>query len=268
MKTLQFKEGTLTIKALDEMSEEKNRTSEHKKAMECDDMEDEKALQQKSYRKVIDYIKSQIREGSLVSGGRLPAERELSIQLGVSRNSVREAIRTLEIMGVITSQHGAGNYLSGNFENNLVESLTMMFLLNQIDYHQISQLRRALELQALVLAIDNITEEEVAQLERVLAKLEHETEEINVILDKQLHYTIAQASRNTLIVTILQALSDLIDQFIYDLRRDILSTEDSRIILNQAHDEMLRSIVTRDKNLAYQAISKHFDIVDIKLREK
>lgn len=231
-------------------------------------MEEDKAQQQKSYRKVIDYIKKQILEGNLQLGGKLPAERDLSNLLGVSRNSVREAIRTLDIMGVISSQQGAGNYLTGNFQNNLVESMSMMFYLNQIDYQQVSQLRRALEMQALILAIDNITDPEIAQLERILNQLEKETEEINVILDKQLHYNIAIASGNTLIINILQALSDLIDQFIYDLRSDILRTEDSRKILNEAHDEMLKSIITRDKNLAYAAISKHFDIVDIKLSEK
>jgi GntR family transcriptional repressor for pyruvate dehydrogenase complex len=228
---------------------------------------EEKGLQQKSYTKVIDYIKKQIREGKLTSGGRLPAERELSLTLGVSRNSVREAIRTLDIMGVISSQQGAGNYLTGNFENNLVESMSMMFLLNQITYQQISQLRRALEMQALILAIDNISDEEIAELEQTIALLENETEEINVILDKKLHYTIAIASRNILIVDILQALTELIDQFIKDLRRDILSSPDSRIILNEAHNDMMRSIITRDKKLASEAINKHFGIVDEKLRE-
>ncbi len=230
-------------------------------------MEEDKNLQQKSYRKVLDYIKTQIREGKLTIGGRLPAERELSNQLGVSRNSVREAIRTLDIMGVIVSQQGAGNYLSGNFENNLVETMSMMFFLNQIDYRQISQLRRALEMQALMLAIDYITKPEIERLKSILAQLEHETEEINVVLDKQLHYNIAQASRNTLFVNILQALSDLIDQFISDLRKDILSTQKSRTILNEAHNDMVKSLVLRDKNLAYEAISKHFDIIDFNLND-
>ena len=230
-------------------------------------MDEDKIVQQKSYRKVIDYIKEQIRAGNLEMGGKLPAERELSNLLGISRNSVREAIRTLDNMGVIVSQHGAGNYLAGNFEHNLVETMSMMFFLNQIDYQQISQLRRALELQALILAIDNITRPEIEMLEKTLGKLEKEAEEINVILDKQLHYGIAKASKNTLVVSILNALSEVIDQFIYDLRRDILSTEDSRKILNEAHDEMLRSLITKDKSLAYSAINKHFDIIDIKLKE-
>lgn len=229
---------------------------------------EEKELQQKSYLKVIDYIKMQMKEEKLAIGEKLPAERDLSAILGVSRNSVREAIRTLDIMGVISSQQGAGNYLTGNFEKNLVESMSMMFLLNQINYKQISQLRRGLELQALILAIDHITDEEVNRLKQILSQLENEREEINVILDKQLHYNIALASRNILIMNILQALSELLDQFISDLRRDILSTEDSRIILMEAHNEMVQSIINKDKKLAYQAIEKHFNIVDIKLGEK
>jgi GntR family transcriptional repressor for pyruvate dehydrogenase complex len=171
-------------------------------------------------------------------------------------------------MGVIKSHQGAGNYLAGNFENSLAESLSIMFLLNQFDYQQISQLRRGLEMQALMLAIDNITVDEIAELIQIISQLEHEKEEINVILDKRFHYNIAKASRNVLISNILQALSDLIDQFIYDLRRDILSTEDSRIILNEAHYEMMKSLITRDKSLAREAINKHFGIVDEKLHEK
>lgn len=224
-------------------------------------------IQKKSYTKVIDYIKEQIRIGALHIGGKLPAERELSEKLGVSRNSVREAIRTLDIMGVISSQQGAGNYLSGNFENNLVESISMMFLLNQVDYNQISQLRHGLEMQAIWLAIDYISDEEIEELKQVITELEHKTEADNVILDKRLHYTIAKASRNVLIIDILQALSDLIDKFIIDLRTEILSSEDSRDRLMEAHNEMINSILRRDKDSAYLAINKHFGIIDEKLKQ-
>ena len=228
---------------------------------------EDQGLHKKSYTKVIEYIKEQIKLGKLVVGGKLPTERELSILLGISRNSVREAIRTLDIMGAITSLQGAGNYLTGNFENNLVESLSMMFLLGQVDYRQISQLRRALEMQALLLAIDNISEKETAQLVQIISNLEKGPEENNVILDKQLHYNIALASGNTLIFNILQALSEIIDQFILDLRRDILSSDDSSLLLHEAHTEIIKSIITKDRKLAYEAINKHFDIIDNKLHE-
>lgn len=225
----------------------------------------EKGLNKKSYTKVIDYIKNQIKIGVLKTGGKLPTERELSEMLGVSRNSVREAIRTLDIMGVISCQQGAGNYLSGNFKYNLEESLSMMFLLNQINYKEISQLRRGLEMQALILAIDNISDQEIIELEKVVSRLENETEENNVILDKQLHYNIALASKNHLIIDILHALSQVIDQFIVDLRREILSSDDSKGYLREAHNDIIKSLTTKDKNLAYEAINKHFQIIDEKL---
>lgn len=222
---------------------------------------------EKSYTKVINYIKGLIREEKLLIGGKLPAERELSEMLGVSRNSVREAIRTLDIMGVISSQHGAGNFLIGNFENNLIESLSMMFLLNQIDYKQISQLRRALEMEALMLAIDNITEEEIQVLRQIISQLEKETEANNVVLDKQMHYNIALASKNSLIINILQALSEVLDKFIVDLRREILSQQDTRQVLMEAHMGMVESLIIRDKILAYESINKHFGVIDLKLSQ-
>lgn len=228
---------------------------------------EERGSREKSYMKVIEYIKKQIRNETLAIGGKLPAERELSEILGISRNSVREAIRTLDIMGVISSQQGAGNFLTGNFENNLVESLSMMFLLNQIDYKQISQLRRALEMEALLLAIDNITEDEIQTLKQIVSQLENETEANNVVLDKMLHYNIAKASKNALIINILEALSEVLDKFIVDLRREILSREDSRKLLMDAHNGMVESLIVKDKNLAYESINNHFGVVDEKLKE-
>ncbi|MEY8352773.1 FCD domain-containing protein [Lachnospiraceae bacterium 54-53] len=224
-------------------------------------------IQEKSYMKVINYIKDQIQIGELSIGEKLPAERELSEILGISRSSVREAIRTLDHMGVISSQQGAGNFLTGNFENNLVECLSMMFMLNKIDYRQISQLRRSLETEALMLAIDNITEEEIAALKKIISQLETETEINNVALDKKMHYNIALASRNTLIIYILQALSEVLDKFIGDLRKEILSREDSRKSLQEAHNGMIESLIIRDKKLAYESINKHFGIIDQKLKD-
>lgn len=224
-------------------------------------------LEKKSYTKVIDYIKKQIMAGELKTDEKLPAERELSEILGVSRNSVREAIRTLDFMGVVSSQHGAGNYLTGSFENNMAESMSMMFLLNQISYKQISQLRRGLEVQALMIAIDNAGEQEVNRLVQINSQLENQDEENNVILDKQLHYSIAAASGNILIINILQALSDVMDKFIADLRSEILMEEDSRKQLQCAHNEIVKSLLIKDKALGLNAMNRHFNVVDEKISE-
>ena len=85
--------------------------------------------QKKAYEIVIDYIKQQIRNRELMIGELLPPERELSEKLGVSRNSVREALKILSVIGVISSRQGAGNCVSCDFDNYLVDTFSMMFIL-------------------------------------------------------------------------------------------------------------------------------------------
>lgn len=111
----------------------------------------------KTYETVINYIKSEILNGDLSKGQKLLPERELALKIGVSRTSVREALRSLEILGVIESVQGAGNYITGNIEKSISETLSMMFLLQQTDSRQLSELRESLELKAIELAIENMS---------------------------------------------------------------------------------------------------------------
>ena len=94
-----------------------------------------------THLKVIDYIKDEIRLGHLGLGDALPPERALAEQLDVSRNSVREAIRVMEIMGTVVSTQGAGHFISNHFEASLVETLSFMFYLKELSFQEISQLR-------------------------------------------------------------------------------------------------------------------------------
>jgi len=217
----------------------------------------------KAYEKVVQHIKGEILLENLKQGQKLPPERELAEQLGVSRNSVREALRTLDVLGVINSTQGAGNSVSVNFEKSMIESLSIMFMMRKTDYQEISELRKALEKQAIVLAADNITAEQIELLEDLVIRLaEDENEATNVILDKKLHYTIAQASGNHLIFSILQALSSVMDMFISDLRRQIISSERGRSRLQNIHEHMVFSLKKRDKSEAYEAMSSHFRIIE------
>lgn len=216
----------------------------------------------KAYERVVQHIKSEILHDNLKQGQKLPPERELAEQLGVSRNSVREALRTLDVIGVITSTQGAGNSVSVNFEKSMVESLSIMFLMRKTDYEQISELRKALEEQAMVLAVERITPEQIRQLEELVVLLAaSEDEATNVILDKKLHYTIAQASGNQLIFSILQALSSVMDLFISDMRRKIISSEAGRHRLQNIHEQMVYTLKRGDRQGAYEAMSSHFRII-------
>lgn len=223
----------------------------------------ERKGQAKAYENVIAYIKEEILNGNLVQGQKLPPERELAEHLGVSRNSVREALRTLDIIGMVKSTQGAGNSISCDFEKSLVESMSMMFLMEKIDYRQLSELRRGLEEQAIVLATERITEEQIRQLEKLVTELAvTKDEKVNVILDKKLHYTIATAGGNQLILLVLQALNDVMDLFIKDLRQKIMAGERGGSRLQNIHERMVDALKSRDKTAAYKAMEDHFKIID------
>ena len=102
---------------------------------------------ERAYEKIINYVEQQVMQGRYKKGDKLPPERELAALLGASRNSVREGLGILERMGAISSQQGAGNFISDNFEKTLVEVMTLMFILEEGTFREISEFRYALETQ-------------------------------------------------------------------------------------------------------------------------
>ena len=152
------------------------------------------AEQPKSYEKVLTYLEDSLRRGQLSLGDPLPPERELAEQLGISRNSVREAVRLLEHMGFIVSNQGAGNFICCNIQRNLQDSFDLLMLLQQIDYRRLGELRAGLELQAALLALGRITDEQVRELSGMVEEMASCSSKRAAQLDKQLHDTIAAIS--------------------------------------------------------------------------
>ena len=123
---------------------------------------------EKAYVTVIAYIKQLVQDGQLAFGGKLPSEREMMATLGLGRNSIREALRTLENMGLISCVHGKGNFLVNQIGESFSSVFSMLLFLKQSNFDEVQQLRRGLEMQSLLLAIqtaDCTTAAAQAQLE-------------------------------------------------------------------------------------------------------
>lgn len=218
---------------------------------------------QKAYRNVIDYFKKKIIEGELRPGEKLPPEREIAERLNVSRNSVREAIRIMDMTGVISSQQGSGNYITCEFQKSLAETMTMMFAMDQINYRQISQIRQALECLALSLAIEHASEEQIKAMEALVKELDKSMDdEKNAMLDKKIHFTLAQASGNILVLDFLEACSGVIDAFIHDMREEILRTEERKNLLNEYHKKLVEALKEKDEKKGIDALEHHFAMID------
>ena len=225
--------------------------------------------QQKAYKGVIDYFKKKIMDGELRPGEKLPPERDIAERLNVSRNSVREAIRIMDMTGVISSQQGSGNYITCEFQKSLAETMTMMFAMDQIDYKQISQIRRALECLAFSLAIEHASEEQIKEMESLVKELDKSTDDVkNAALDKKLHFMLAQSSGNILVLDFLEACSGVIDSFIHDMRAAILRTEERKKLLNECHKKLIEALKEKDETKGQEALKRHFILINEILEEK
>ena len=226
-------------------------------------MKEESVQQGKAYERVITYIKTEILKGSLKQGEKLPPERELAEKLGVGRNSVREALRTLSLMGFISSTQGAGNFVSCDIEKNLAESTQMMMLLGATDYRQVSELRQGLESQAVLLASERISPAQLSELEDIVWQLRDEDDlERSTMLDKRLHYLIGEAAGNPLIMVILRAMSETIDGFISHMREKMMKDEVYRKKLQDAHQGIVLALQDRNGTEAVRMMREHFQVVD------
>ena len=139
----------------------------------------------------------------------------------------------------------------------------MMFAMDQIDYIQISQIRYSLERLAFTLALDHASEEEIKLMEDCVNKLDKSTDaSVNNELDKKIHYTLARASGNILILDILESCSGVIDEFVKDLRREIIQEESSKEGLNDCHHRIVRALREHDREAGILALKEHFSMID------
>ena len=221
------------------------------------------AREEKAYARVIEKVKKMILSGELKPGEKLPPEREFAEELEVSRNSVREAIRIMDMMGIVSSQQGSGNYVTCEFQKSIPETMAMMFAMDQVNDKQISQVRYSLEVLAFTLALDRVREEDLAKMEECVEKLDKNGDsKNNATLDKIIHYTLARASGNQLLIDILEACSGVFDIFIEDMRYGILKNENRKTELNECHRHLVDALREGDREKGLQALRWHFEMID------
>jgi GntR family transcriptional repressor for pyruvate dehydrogenase complex len=157
----------------------------------------------------IDKIKGMIVSGELAPGDRLPREADLAQRLGLSRNSLREAVRALSLIRILDVRQGDGTYVTSLDPSLLLDALTFV-----VDLHQdrsvlaLMEARRLLEADAAALAAQRIEPEQLAELRRLLdAMRASSTIEELVQNDLAFHRTIADAAGNPVIAKLLDSLS-------------------------------------------------------------
>ena len=158
--------------------------------------------------RAITAIKQMVVDGELKPGDRLPPEKELSERIGVSRNSLREAVKALSVIRVLDVRQGDGTYVTALEPEQLLESLAFVLDLHQdASYVEILEIRRLLEPVAVEQACPHLTEEDFAALERIMEDLDasYGIEEL-VDADVAFHRLINDRCPNDYLSTLLESL--------------------------------------------------------------
>jgi DNA-binding FadR family transcriptional regulator len=217
----------------------------------------------RTHEHVLAQIEQQILDGRLAAGDRLPGERELAEYLGVSRAGVREALRVLEALGVLSAGVGsgpsAGSVVRGEGSEALANLLRLHLALSRFTQREVMEVRVQLERWAVSEAAVHATADDLARLRSVVLSMRQPEigyEQFNE-LDTGFHVSVAEMSGNALLGTLMRALRDAV-------RREMLavfeSLADWRAIadtLADQHQEIVDALAAGDSAGAAGLVERH-----------
>jgi GntR family transcriptional repressor for pyruvate dehydrogenase complex len=205
----------------------------------------------------VERIRSFIEGGGMAVGSRLPGERELSERLGISRGSVREALRELEVVGLVEVRARSGTYVKDPSRDMLRISLRQWLVSHEESVRQIFELRELIEPGAAALAARRAEASDLAALRQSLVEMEDCIERENlvgaILSDAWFHHAITRAARNAY-------LTELMDDVVHALeesRKASLRVPDQSKRALAGHRRIYEAIAAGDESAAASAMSQH-----------
>jgi len=208
--------------------------------------------------KVANTMLETILSRKLQVGDRLPSERELGDQFGVSRTVVREAVRALVAKGVIEVRSGSGLRVAAVDAAAVTESMSLFLRGGSFGFEQVHEVRSLLEVHIAGLAAERATEADLVWLRGVHERMDREAGDVDAAArdDLEFHRAIARATQNDLYLLLL----DSIGSTLIDIRRENLGSGSTPMTLGQ-HSHVLDRIVARDAAGAREAMATHLESV-------
>jgi GntR family transcriptional repressor for pyruvate dehydrogenase complex len=214
----------------------------------------------KLYEKVAQQITEMMRDGLLKPGDRLPPERELAETFQVSRSSLRDAIRVLEVMGLVTPRQGEGTIVCDVSAESLMSPLSSMLLHKRELVSELLDLRRMIEPPLAGRAATRATPEELFRLEDILRRQKAKVDrgELAVEEDSEFHYAIAEAAKNTVVLRVVDVFMDLLRES----RARSLQVQGRLQKSFAGHQLIFRAIKRRNAVAAEVAMRRHIEEIE------
>ena len=210
-------------------------------------------------------LEKRMLEGSLKPGDRLPAERTLALDMGVSRPCLREAMQKLVSKGLLTTRHGGGTHVTDRLEAHFVDPWQDMLKDHPQLHRDLLEFRQMLESQAAALAADRATDADLARLDAVHAALEasYSGDDLAVCIDADVafHQAIAEAAHNVLIGHLTASLMRVIHGHVAGNLEHLHARPQRWNQLRAQHEAIWQAIRERNPEEAAQAARSHVEFV-------
>ena len=224
------------------------------------------------YEEIAEQIQQLISGGELKPGDKLPPERELADTLQVSRVSVREAIRSLEMLGFIEIRHGEGTIVRDTNDNDVIRPLAMFLAMERGSLLDMFEVRRIFEAATSALAAERATDEEVEQIGMLLEKMKDRIQsgdsERGEDFDAAYHYAVAEASHNNLLIKLLRTVHEEWSKAVSAGTQQLLldNAQNAEEIIKQ-HVRVFAAIKAHDPAAASLAMLEHVTFAEREIRK-
>ncbi len=207
----------------------------------------------KLYLQVYEELKNYIVRYNFKPGDKLPTEMEMAEKLGVSRNVLREALKTLEIIGVVSSKSGVGMFLNG-FNSNFLSSVIFLNLIaDGVDLiSQTQEVRKVLELGFSKKCFDTITDAQIVKLDECLDKMKNESDGVELYaIDSEFHRILYKNIQNDVLSAFIDATWNCEKYYHEKFIKDHLKTYEK-------HKKIVDALKKKDFNEYYTIMQYHF----------
>jgi GntR family transcriptional regulator, transcriptional repressor for pyruvate dehydrogenase complex len=211
---------------------------------------------------VADKIKERIQAGIYKVDERIPGERDMALELSVSRNTVREAYKILEAYGYLTAKHGTGVFVAS--PEHQIKKMAEAFFVSTDQIKDFFSVRKLMEESTVKWAIENSESDEFLELDEIVneaIKMVEEDEKGSLRLselDHKFHLTLANYSKNVVLIRIMNYLVDLLSE---SRTKSMMIPGRARQSV-QEHIKILEAIKQKDIPLAQQYMREHLESVE------
>lgn len=220
--------------------------------------------------RVAEQLKRVLREGLFKPGDRLPSERDLAEQMGVSRPSVREAIQQLEMLGMLEPIHGMGTVVKNLTEQEISKPLEALLEGDRHSILEMTEVRACLESWAALRAAQKRTKSDLDLIHGYLEAMEQDLERgrIRAELDFLFHAAIGAAAHNRILLHLMHSIHDLMKHCVKVYREEVFVDRMEQEMIFGHHLRVFKAIQSQDPSTAQAAMKEHLEFVITEYRRR